>query len=160
MVALASTGVAAIIAVVVPWMTFRFALRQDRVRRVDEQKAQLYVDLLTEAYAEQQYFEYEIVDDETRERMRSYFHDLRLTPLERARLGARANIFASRTVNGLFIELQRHALFATFAGQPNEADRLVARMRVAQAMEQLEKAVRRELGTGSIELKTRPRPPT
>jgi hypothetical protein len=80
-VALLSAGVAAIIAVSVPWMTFRLALRQDQVRWLREQRAQLYADLLTEAYAEQQYFDYQIADDDTREQMRKYFVDLRLPPL-------------------------------------------------------------------------------
>jgi hypothetical protein len=95
-IALLSAGLAAIVAVSVPWMTFRLALRQDQVRWLREQRAQLYVDLLTEAYAEQQYFEYEIADDDTRERMRGHFVDLRLPPMERARLGARGTIFASQ----------------------------------------------------------------
>jgi hypothetical protein len=89
-VALVSSGLAAIIAVAVPWMTFRLTLRLDHTRWLREQRAQLYVDLLTEAYAEQQYFEYDMADDETRARMGRHFTDLRLPPLERARLGARA----------------------------------------------------------------------
>src|ERR1700750_1672316 len=92
-IALISTGLAAIIAVVVPWMAFRLALRQDQARWLREQRAQLYVDMLTEAYAEQQYFQNATADDETRERMREHFTDLRLAPVERARLGARGTIF-------------------------------------------------------------------
>jgi hypothetical protein len=46
-IALISTGLAAIIAVVVPWVAFRLALRQDRARWLREQRAQLYVDMLT-----------------------------------------------------------------------------------------------------------------
>jgi len=135
----------AVIAVSVPWVTFRLALRQDRVRRRQEQLTQLYVDLLTEAYAEQKYFEFETADDETRERMRVYFHDLRLPPLERARLGARGTAFASEEVNRLFNQLQGYALIATLAGPWNEAERLGARVRVDQALNDLQQAVRREL---------------
>ena len=105
-VALISAGLAAIIAVVVPWMAFRLALRQDRARWLREQRAQLYVDMLTEAHAEQEYFHYAMAADEDRERMRKYWTDLRLAPLERARLGARGTIFASRTVNRLFMQVQ------------------------------------------------------
>ncbi len=152
-VALLSAGLAAIIAVSVPVMTFRLALRQDQVRWLREQRAQLYVDLLTEAYAEQQYFDYEIADDETRERMRRYFVDLRLPPLERARLGARGTIFASRTVNRLFNRLQGEALNVTLTARPrHEGDRLVARMRVAGALDELQAAIRRELGADAISL--------
>src|SRR5438874_7570388 len=129
-VVLVSLGVTAVIAVSVPWVTFRLALRQDQVRRIHEQRTQLYIDLLTEAYAEQQYFEFATADDETRERMGVYFHDLRLPPMERARLGARGTGFASAEVNRLFNKLQGHALIATLAGaKRNEADRLTALMR-------------------------------
>ena len=83
-----------------------------RARWLREQRAQLYVDLLTEAYAEQQHFEYTTADDESRERMREYFVDLRLPPLERARLGARGTIFASRAVNQAFNRLGREGFWA------------------------------------------------
>src|SRR6266571_2761071 len=59
---LAPSAIAVIIAVVVPWFTFRLALRQDRDRRQHDQRAQLYMDLLTEAYAETKQFEHEIAD--------------------------------------------------------------------------------------------------
>lgn len=84
-VALAPSAIAVIIAVVVPWFTFRLALRQGRIERLHDQRAQLYVDLLTEALAEKEYFEFDIADDDTRKRMRAYRTDLRLPPLERAR---------------------------------------------------------------------------
>lgn len=93
------SAIAAVIAVAVPWLTFRLALRQDRARWLREQRTQPYADLLTEAYAEQQYFEYDVADEETRERMREYFVDFRLPPTDRARLGARSAILASPTVN-------------------------------------------------------------
>jgi len=59
-VALISIGFGVIIAVTVPWMTFRLALRQDQARWLREQRAELYVDLLTEAHAETQWLEYEL----------------------------------------------------------------------------------------------------
>jgi phosphoglycolate phosphatase-like HAD superfamily hydrolase len=143
--------IAVVIAVLVPWFTFRLALRQDRIRRLHDQRADLYIELLTEAYAEKDYFEYEIEDDETRERMRSYRRDLRLQPLERARLGARGTMFASREVNRLFTTLQAQALAATLAGRPkDEAERLAARLQVGQAFDGLEAQVRREMGTDEI----------
>jgi hypothetical protein len=152
-IALLSAGLAAIVAVSVPWMTFRLALRQDQVRWLREQRAQLYVDLLTEAYTEQQYFEYEIADDDTRERMRRHFVDLRLPPMERARLGARGTIFASQTVNRLFNRLQGEALNITLTAWPrHEGDRLVARLRVGEAFDELQAAIRRELAADAISL--------
>jgi hypothetical protein len=152
-VALLSAGLAAIIAVSVPWMTFRLALRQDQVRWLREQRAQLYADLLTEAYAEQQYFDYQIADDDTQERMRKYFVDLRLPPLERARLGARGTILASRSVNRLFTRLQAEASNSLFITPPrHEGDRLVARVRVGRALDELQAAIRRELGADTLSL--------
>jgi hypothetical protein len=156
-VALLSAGVAAIIAVSVPWMTFRLALRQDQVRWLREQRAQLYADLLTEAYAEQQYFDYQIADDDTREQMRKYFVDLRLPPLERARLGARGTILASRSVNRLFTRLQAEASTSLFITPPrHEGDRLVARVRVGRVLDELQAAIRGELGADSISLASEP----
>jgi hypothetical protein len=75
-VALVSSGVAAIIAVTVPWQAFRLALRQDQARWLREQRAQLYADLLTEAYAEQQYVEHAMASEDVKKRIR--FTDLRL----------------------------------------------------------------------------------
>jgi hypothetical protein len=149
-VALVSTGLAAIIAVTVPWVAFRLALRQDQARWLREQRAQLYVDLLTEAYAEKEWLEYAMADDETRETMRTYFHDLRLPPLERARLGARGTIFASKTVNLLFNRLGGEAGRAMLNPRRDEGVRLVTRMAMAGALDKLEGAVRRELGTDRI----------
>jgi hypothetical protein len=97
--ALLSAGIAAIIAIVVPWLAFHLALRQDHTRWLREQRAEVCVDLLTEAYAEQQWLEFDMADDDTRQSWAAHFHDLRLPPLERARLGVRATMFASRTVN-------------------------------------------------------------
>jgi hypothetical protein len=150
--ALLSVGLAAIIAVSVPWMTFRLAMRQDQVRWLREQRAHLYADLFTEAYAEQQYFDYQIADD-TRQRMGKYFVDLRLPPLERARLGARGTILASRSVNRLFDRLQAEASTSLFITPPrHEGDRLVARVRVGRALDELQAAIRGELGADTTSL--------
>jgi hypothetical protein len=72
-VALVSAGLATIIAIWVPWVAFRLALRQDQARWLREQRAQLYVDLLTEAHAEKEHLEYTLADDDTRESMRRYY---------------------------------------------------------------------------------------
>ena len=154
-VALVSTGLAAIIAVTVPWVTFRLALRQDQARWLREQRAQLYVDMLTEAYAEKEWLEYAMADDETQERMRTYFHDLRLPPLERARLGARGTIFGSKTVNQLFNRLGGEAGRAMLNPRRDEGVRLVTRVAVAGTLDKLESAIRRELGTDRIPLDAR-----
>lgn len=151
---LVPTAIAVIIAVVVPWFTFRLALRQDRLRRLHDQRAQLYVDLLTEAHAELKYFEIDIEDDDTRKRMAAHQVDLRLPPMERARLGSRGTIFASRTVNRLFNALQSRALLTTLTRRPNdEPSRTAARMHVGEAFDALEAAVRQEMGADQTEPK-------
>ncbi len=148
---LVPSAIAVVVAVFVTWFTFRFALRQDRLRRLHDQRAQLYVDLLTEAHAEKEYFDYDIADDETRKRLAAYRVDLRLPPLERARLGSRGTIFASLEVNRLFLLLQAQALGATLPRRPNnEAERLVARMHVGDAFTALELQVRREMGADEL----------
>lgn len=139
-VTLAGAGLAAAVAVLVPWMTFRFALRQERQRWLLEQRAQLYSDMLTEAYAEQKWFEYRIADAETREEMR--FEDLRMPPLERARLGARGNIFGSGDVNRAFNEMQGVMFQTELSGRLDEG-----RVRLAGVIEELQAAVRHDLGT-------------
>lgn len=150
-VALTSTGVAALIAVTVPWVTFRLTSHQEHTRWLREQRAQPYVDLLTEAYAERQYFDFRMADvqtkdDETRGRVRASFVDLRLPPLERARLGARGTMFASRTVNRLFNRMQTEAISAELGPQRDlQTAAMVGRMHMAGTAEELEAAIRGEM---------------
>ncbi len=143
------TIVAVVVAVAVPWMAFRLALRQDHARWLRERRAELYVDLLTEAYAEQQYFDLDTADADTREAMRPHFVDLRLPPLERARLGARGTAIGSRTVNQLFNRMQSEALSASLVGRRHEGDVLVARVAIGRTVDELHAAIRRELGADS-----------
>jgi hypothetical protein len=151
-VALVSIVVAGIIAVSVPWMTFRLALRQDQSRWLREQRAQLYADLLTEAHAEHDHVLFAIAEDEVRERMRLYFADLRLPPLERARLGARGTIFGSKTVNRLFNRLESECMKATLGPQRDDGQQMMVRVDLGRALDELEAAVRRELGADRIPL--------
>ena len=67
-----------------------------------ERHARLYVDLLTEAHAEQAYLAFLTSSDTAREQMREVFAetDARLPPVERARLGASGSVFASPKVRG------------------------------------------------------------
>jgi len=145
--ALLSTGVAALIAVVVPWMAFHLALRQDHTRWLREQRAEVYGDLLTEAYAEQQWLEFDMADDDTRQRWAAHFQDLRLPPLERARLGVRATMFASRTVNQLFNRIPAEAFWGGLKADRHEGDRLVMRVRIGGILDDLQAAIRDEMGT-------------
>jgi len=150
---LVPSAIAVIVAIFVPWFTFRFALKQSRIDSLHDQRAQLYIDLLTEANAEKEYFEYDIADDDMRKRMKSYRTDLRLPPMERARLGSRGTIFASRKVNGLFSKLQGQALVSTLVQPKNEAERIAARLPVLDAFNALEAQVRLEMGADEIESK-------
>jgi hypothetical protein len=145
-------AIAVIIAVTVPWMTFRLAMRQDQARWLREQRTQLYVDMLTEAYAEEEYLHYAMADDEARERRQQWFTDLRMPPVERARLGARGTAFGSRAVNQAFNSLGPVAFSVLVKRDIQEYDRMVARMEIATWREALEKAVRRELGADNIDL--------
>lgn len=79
------------------------------MRWLRERCAELYVDLLTEAVAEREWLQYALADEETQKRADSFFKDVRLSPSDRARLGARAAIVGSRPVNRLFTDLSREA---------------------------------------------------
>src|SRR5438067_317716 len=118
--ALILSAVAVGAALVVPSTTFRYARQQDELRRLWDRRADLYVDMLTEAMAEQKWFEWDIADDDTRKLMAISYTDLRLQPLERARLSARANIFASPTVNRAFNGVQSAMAKATFLKRPKD----------------------------------------
>jgi hypothetical protein len=159
-VGMVSTVVAAVIAVTVPFMAFRLALRQDSARWLREQRAQLYVDLLAEAHAEQEYLKWAMADDQTRESARSPFQatDTRLAPAERARLGARGTIFGSNTANGLFNQMMAEMGRATLGIDRlhPDASRMHARVRVGGLLDELEAAVRRELGADRIQLNAAP----
>jgi hypothetical protein len=148
-IGLASIVVATLIAVVIPWFTFRLALRQDHTRWLLERRAELYVDLLTEAYAEQQWLEFRNADPEIREEMARHFDDLRLPPLDRARLGVRATMYGSLSVNGLFNRLPAEAFWSKsmFNPKTGEGDRLILRMRIGEIMDELTKVIRAEMAT-------------
>lgn len=146
-VAIGSAALAAIIAIIVPWMTFRLALRQDHKRWLREQRSQLYVDILTEAYAEARYI--------YRKTTASGGHhqaavlptqdDLRASAMARARLGARGAIYGSETVNQLFNELL--AAISRSAIAPKDADHgIVNHVLLDKLHDQLAEAIRKELG--------------
>jgi hypothetical protein len=149
--ALILSAVAVGAALVVPSTSFRYARQQDELRRLWDRRADLYVDLLTEAMAEQKWFEWDIADDDARARALKSYTDLRLPPLERARLGVRANIFGSPTVNRMFNGVQSAIAKATFLSRPkDEGERSVARLAVGKAFDTLEDQVRKEMGTDKL----------
>jgi hypothetical protein len=149
--ALILSAVAVGAALVVPSTSFRYARQQDELRRLWDRRADLYLDLLTEAMAEQEWFEWDIADDDVRKFMAISYTDLRLPPLERSRLGARANIFGSPTVNRLFNGLQSAMAKATLMGRPkDEGERTVARLAAGKAFDVLQDQVRSEMGTDNL----------
>lgn len=109
-----------------------------------------YVDLLTEAYAEQKWIEYAYSDDDTRERTRDHFADLRLPPLERARLGVRATMFASGNVNRLFNRLPAEAFWSNITPEFHEGHRTVLRMRIGRIVDELVKVTRDEMRANEL----------
>jgi hypothetical protein len=155
-ITLVSLAITTIVAVVIPYLAFRFALQQEKTRWLREQRAQFYVDLLAEAYAEQAHLEYEISDDETRERMRSYYVDLRLPPAERAKLGARGNVLGTSTVNEAFNDLQTIALQALLSPSRTGGDLIAVRVKIEGALERLQMAIQQDLGTDASALPAGP----
>jgi hypothetical protein len=154
-VALLAALLATVVAVVVPWATFRFAMRQDQVRWVREQRAELYVDMLAEAYAEQEWLKLETARPEIQERARKSFTDKRLAPVERARLGARGSIIGSRPVNQLFNQVTGDGLRLLISSRiENDPDaiQMLVDLRLGGLIDELREAIRRELGADHVPL--------
>jgi hypothetical protein len=164
--------------VAVPVIGFWLTLRQDSVRWYREQRADLYVDLLVEADAERNFMLWQFGRREMAEIDRQYeddrrgpsavedfdrntagLPDTRLPPYERARLGARANAYASIDVIRLFNELQRIGHLGTLG---NATPPLVDRARAETAFDALQDQIKRELRKyGSrIERRRESRPPS
>ena len=131
-------------------MAYRLTLRQDAIRWLRERRAQLYVDLLTEAHAGQFYLGFVTSSDTAREQMREVFAetDTRLPPLERTRLGANCSVFASPKVRGLYDLLFAEAWPVRLYPVRFRSDEARVRVlaRTAGILGELEAAVRRELG--------------
>jgi hypothetical protein len=92
--------------------------------------------------------------------MREHFAatDTRLPPLERARLGARGTIFGSQAVNRLFNQMTGEIGRLSLNAERLDPDmlRMRARVVVGGIMDQLEAAIRRELGADRIQLDAGP----
>jgi hypothetical protein len=165
-VALFAALLATVVAVVVPWATFRFAMRQDQVRWAREQRSELYADMLAEAYAEQEWLKLETASPEIQERAWKSFTDKRLAPVERARLGARGSILGSRPVNQLFNQVSGEAfrlLISSRIEKNPDAIQMLVDLRLGGLIDELREAIRRELGADRVPLDaprlSSPRPP-
>lgn len=146
---LAAALVTAAVAITVPWCAFRYALRQEHVRWLREQRAVLYADMLVEALAERNWCQYAMSDEATQ--AIAPYENLRLPPLERARLGARGSSLGSREVNTCFNRVLATVGQIHMAHALAQLDRDAAQMRLrvegGRAFDLLEAAVRRELDT-------------
>lgn len=114
--ALASAVLATLVAICVSWLAFRFALRQEQVRWLREQRTQLYVELLAEANSQVSWASHTRLErsqaqygvrmepgemdelDGEEDEPDPCADDPRLTPQEKRLLWARANVFASDAV--------------------------------------------------------------
>jgi hypothetical protein len=118
------------------------------------------VDLLTEAHAEQAFLAFVTSSDQARAVLREHFAatDTRLPVLERARLGARAQVFGSQQVAGLYDLLMAEAWPVSLNAKRFRSDeaRMQVLARTAGILGELEVAIRRELGADRIPLKTVP----
>jgi hypothetical protein len=125
-----------------------------------EWRAQLCVEMLTQACAGRYYVTFATSIDSARELMRESFAatDARLPPLERARLGAGGSVFASHQVHGLYDLLFAEAWLVTVnpARFRSEEARMRVMARIAGILGGLEAPIRRELGADQIPPKTRP----
>jgi hypothetical protein len=125
-----------------------------------ERRAQLSVEMLTQAYAERCYVTFATSSDSARELMRESFAatDTRLSPVERARLGASGSVFASHQVHGLYDLLFAEAWPVTVSPGRfrSDAARMRVMARIAGILGDLEAAVRRELGADQIPPKITP----
>ncbi len=139
------------------WAAYLSGVRQDSRRWLRERRAELYVDLLVEAFAEKQWAlsiltEREIADiEEDPERRREAArewreeHDrlipgVRMGPVERARLGARMDAYGTAEVARLFGAIGRGLLL------PLRGGRSPSTFEVEESFDTLQARIRQELG--------------
>jgi hypothetical protein len=134
------------VAILVTWMTFQYALLREQRQWSREQRAQVYVDLLVEASAEQTWLEDVLSQADMRPEDRTPFPDHRMDGRERRRLGARVNAYGSQEV------LKRHKRLRTEItwaippyGGRDEAQRASGMVRTKLAFDALEAQIRLEL---------------
>ena len=145
--------------VVVPfaaWTAYQFGVRQDRQKWLREQRAELYVDLLVEGYAEKQWcigqlVHREMIDAsepgdpygrvaEWKRDRDQLIPDVRLEPVARAKLGARMAAYSTPEVARLFNAIGQGVL------HPLPSGWFATTYTVETAFDQLEARIREELG--------------
>ncbi|PWR08994.1 hypothetical protein DKT68_13465 [Micromonospora acroterricola] len=162
-VALVAALLAGTVAVAVPVWTFRRTLELERIKWVRDQRAQLYIDMLTEAYAEKQWFldlmtrhEIALIEaregDELRGPSRADFPpspDLRLGPVERAKLGARGSVFASPDVAKAFNTFSAALGRVSLIPPRSDGETHMAKVQADQLFDVLSDTISSELGAGT-----------
>lgn len=133
-----------LVAIVVPWLTFRYALRKEQRQWSREQRAQVYVDLLVEASAELDWLKSKIADADIGEEDRFPMPDHRMNDLERRRLGARVLAYGSSEVVRRHNALSGEGLWALLRIR-DEAERNAARIHNELAFDALQAQIRLEL---------------
>jgi hypothetical protein len=146
------------VVIVVPLTGFWLALRQDSVRWYREKRADLYVDLLTEADAERNSMQraftraemarIDKANDDRRgpsavedfDQDAERLPDTHLPPRARALLGARSAAYASVDVLRRFNELQGIGFFPEMKPSP-----MTEKAKVDMAFDALERQIKREL---------------
>jgi hypothetical protein len=158
--ALGSALLAAVVAIVVPVWTFKRTLELERMKWVRDQRAQLYIDILAEAYAEKQWFlnlmtyrEITLIEardgDGGRDSSRGDYPqspDLRLNPVERANLGARSAVFASKEVSMAFNAFNGALGKRSLIPPQSEGEAHMTKIQAEELFETLSTTIRNELG--------------
>lgn len=85
-----------VVAIVVPWLAFRYALRLDQRRWIRDQRSQAYIDLIMEVTAERDWFRHKEMTRTTGKSMP--FDDHRMKPFDRQMLGVRVYAYGSDEV--------------------------------------------------------------
>lgn len=125
-------------ALVIALVGFWLALRHDAIQWSRQRRAELYIDLLAEGFAELSWMEHTLTEIEMGEPLPHPFVESRLPPRERSLLGARTLAFASRDVARRF-----HAV--SFNPLVTREMAPATKIKVRLAFDDLEKQIRREL---------------
>ncbi|SCL36292.1 hypothetical protein GA0070624_5513 [Micromonospora rhizosphaerae] len=162
-IALGAALLAAVVAIAVPVWTFKRTLELERIKWVRDQRAQLYIDILAEAYAEKQWFldlmtrrEITLIEERDGEERRGPSQadfppgpDLRLGPVERSKLGARGALFASAEVSKAFNAFSGVLGRCSLIQPQSEAEAHIANVQADELFDALSTAIRNELGAGA-----------
>jgi hypothetical protein len=133
-----------LVAIVVPWLTFRYALRREQRQWSREQRAQVYVDLLVEASAERDWLNHMIANVDVPKEDQMSLPDHRMDDLERRRLGARVLAYGSREVVRRHNALSTEGFWALLRIR-DAAERNAARIHSELAFDALQAQIRLEL---------------